>query len=92
MLLNEHEMGELFKVIAFTKGLRRLRAAGLRQRRPAPSAVASMIRWLIVVFLALIVFNAIGPGSRSAASAGCRATSASACSAVSGSCRSAAAS
>ena len=41
MLLNEHEMGELFKVIAFTKGLADVRAARLRRRRPAPPAVGT---------------------------------------------------
>ncbi len=56
-LVNEHEMGELFKVLAFATGCaRRLRAGGdrLRRRRPEPHAV---IRWLIVVFVALLIFN-----------------------------------
>ena len=77
-LLNEHEMGELFKVIALRQGCR-LRADRLCRRRPPASAVAAkpahaMIRWLAVVFLALVVFSAIGPWLEKIGLGVCRAT------------------
>ena len=63
-LVHEHEMGELFKVIAFAKG-RRLRADRLRRRRPAPPALGSQVGHqrplALVVFLAL-TSSRDGPG------------------------------
>ena len=40
-LVNEHEMGELFKVIAFAKGLGDYAPLGFAERRPAASALGS---------------------------------------------------
>jgi hypothetical protein len=69
-LIMEHEMGELFKVIGFYKG-EPWDAMGFehgdRTQSPAmkpvgrPALAPTMIRWLIVVFLALILINGLTP-------------------------------
>ncbi len=70
-LVNEHEMGELFKVIGLARR-RLLGCDGLHARRPhrppvratarpGPAYTARMIRWFIVVFLALMLISWLTP-------------------------------
>ena len=61
-LIMEHEMGELFKVLALGAG-DAWSPWGFARRPVAPAltAQAPMLRWLIVIFLALVFINGLSP-------------------------------
>jgi hypothetical protein len=62
-LLMEHEMGELFKVLGCCRGRRRGNRWALLRATAAtrPMMAPRMIRWLIVIFLALVLISWFTP-------------------------------
>ena len=56
-LLNEHEMGELFKVIAFGRGLPHRSRRSVSRAATARIPCSPDMRWLLVFLIAFVIFN-----------------------------------